>query len=66
MGAAEQYIISGSGAQNAIKPDSSATYHITFDPQTQVITVNKKGSRKLIKGRGISCPCIIYEGICKL
>jgi len=41
-GAAEQYMISGSGAQNVIKPDSSATYHITFDPQTHAITVVKR------------------------
>ena len=41
-GAAEQYIISGAGAQNVIKPDSSATYHITFDPQSKAITVVKK------------------------
>jgi hypothetical protein len=41
-GAAEQYIISGAGAQNVIKPDSSATYHITFDPQSKTITVVKK------------------------
>lgn len=41
-GAFEQYIISGAGASNVIKPESSATYHITFNPETQAISVTKK------------------------
>ncbi|MFA7672954.1 MAG: hypothetical protein WCY62_03770 [Clostridia bacterium] len=40
-GALEQYLISGTGAPDVIRPESSATYHITFNPVTQEVKVTK-------------------------
>lgn len=42
-GAGKQFIVSGAGANNVIKPTSSMSYTITFNPNTNAVTISKAG-----------------------